>query len=76
MSSDVTAITGIGKDLEWRYEVAPKSDSKVHLLTVGRIATHGNWSGGYGQYFIAWAPVPKRNKALEEQLVAAGRIPA
>jgi hypothetical protein len=65
--TEPTHITGAGTELEWRYEVAPNRGAKVQLLTVGRIAVHGNWYGAYGEAFIAWAPMPKRNKELEDQ---------
>lgn len=68
-------ITGSGEQLNWRYEIAPNSDAKVYLLTIGRIATTGSWHGAYGQFFIAWAPMPKRNKELEDRLVLEGVIP-
>lgn len=70
-----THISGADSDLNWRYEVAPNTDSKVNLLTIGRIAASGNWYGDYGEFFIAWAPLPKRNKELESRLVHEGVIP-
>lgn len=56
----------------WRYEVAPRTDAKVQLLTIGFVAVYGSWRGAYGDLFVAWAPVPKRNKELEAEL---GLIP-
>lgn len=52
---------------EYRYEVAPLGQT-VLLLTRGGICTKGVWYGAYGQHFWGWAPLPKRNKALEELL--------
>jgi hypothetical protein len=72
MTQNPTHITGTGHELDWRYEVSPRTDSKVQLLTVGRIAVHGNWYGTYGENFIAWAPMPKRNKVRENELIAEG----
>lgn len=56
-----------GKD-EWRYEVAPRTDAKVLLLTTGATQTSGNWNGAYGEYYVAWYPLPKRNKRREKEL--------
>jgi hypothetical protein len=61
--------------IEWIYSIPPKTDSKVNLLTIGRTSTTGNWYGKYGEFFIAWHPLAKRNKGLEDQLVAQGVIP-
>lgn len=52
----------------WRYEVPASTDSKVLLLTAGRVAVTGNWYGPYGRHFIAWAPLPKRDKEQEARL--------
>jgi hypothetical protein len=71
--SDQTYIAAPAAELGWRYEVPKRTDAKVLLLTIGRIATIGNWSGPYGRDFIAWAPLPKRNKAEEARL---GLLPA
>lgn len=57
-----------GGDQEFLYECAPKGQ-KVQLLTRGGVCVHGQWYGDYGQHFWAWAPLPKRNKALEESLL-------
>jgi hypothetical protein len=53
---------------DWIYEVPPRTDAKVQLLTVGRIATYGSWYGELGEHFIAYCPLPKRNKELERRL--------
>lgn len=52
----------------WRYSVPEDKASKMHLLTVGFVAIHGSWYGDYGQYLIAWAPMPKRDKETERAL--------
>jgi hypothetical protein len=62
---EVIANNGPG---EWRYEVCPRSDAKVQLLTIGAVATSGNWTGAYGEFYVAWCPLPKRNKAKEREL--------
>lgn len=51
----------------WQYGTKPTvSDSKVLLLTNGGVAVFGQWRDNAG--FIAWAPLPKRNKQLEKEL--------
>ena len=63
-----THITAPNNELHWRYSVPDASGQKMLLLTIGRIATIGSWSGSYGQYFIAWCPLPRRDKAKEAEL--------
>jgi hypothetical protein len=58
-------ITGTS---EWVYAVPPRTDAKVQLLTIGAIQTTGNWYGKYGEFFVAYAPLPKRNKEIERKL--------
>ena len=54
---------------EYRYPAAgdpvPPGGAKVLLLTVGGICVTGCWSP---LGFIAWAPLPKRDKAKEKRL--------
>lgn len=67
MSSTIgtTGIRVITTDqYQWNYSIPLSTDSKVNLLTVGRIATNGSWYGSYGQFFIAWAPLPKIDQAV------------
>lgn len=45
-----------------------QAGAKVFLLTKGGVATTGNWTGAYGEFFIAWCPMPKRNKQREREL--------
>lgn len=66
--TDGTYIAAGASQLGWRYEETPNRAAKVLLLTAGRVAVIGNWSGAYGQQFIAWCPLPKRDKAAEERL--------
>ncbi len=68
MSSSQTYITADPGGVFWRYEVPAKTDAKVFLLTVGRIAVVGNWYGAYNESFIAWAPMPRRDKEQEARL--------
>lgn len=49
----------------WRYTVPRTTDSKMMLLTIGGVAVIGNWRGTVGEHFIAWCPLPKRDKQLE-----------
>jgi hypothetical protein len=53
---------------EWIYAIPPRTDAKVQLLTTGAVQTSGNWYGAYGEFFVAYAPIPKRNKERERQL--------
>lgn len=68
MSDTQPYIAAPPGEVYWRYEVPKATDSKVLLLTVGGVAVTGNWTGKFGQYFIAWAPLPKRDKAQEARL--------
>lgn len=52
---------------EWIYERSPPG-RKVYLLTIGKVAVVGDWTGEYGQTFIAWAPMHKRNRETELKL--------
>lgn len=57
-----THVTG---QVYWRYvERAPSG--KVLLLTIGGVATFGDWKEDAG--FLAWSPMPKRDKLLEKAL--------
>ena len=51
----------------WRYEVCPYSNT-VDLLTVGGIRIKGQWQGKLGEQFMAWMPLPKRDKQKELEL--------
>lgn len=61
-------ITAERGDIYWRYEVPPDRGAKVQLLTVGGVAVYGQWYGKLGENFLAWAPLPKRDKAQEALL--------
>lgn len=54
----------VDHDDYWLYKDPPRG-SKVFLLTRGGIATTGLWMDGA---FIAWHPLFKRDKVIEEQL--------
>jgi hypothetical protein len=62
-------------EIRWTYAVPPSTDAMMFLLTIGRIAMRGRWQGRMGEFFVAYCPMPKRDKALEEQLIAEGVIP-
>jgi hypothetical protein len=61
MLEPITELT-----LLWRYGPPPDASAKVLLLTTGRIVIVGKWGDGLG--VIAWHPLPKRDKKLEEEL--------
>jgi hypothetical protein len=52
----------------WNYEKPQHGGAKCLLLTIGCIAIVGNWSGEVGESYLAWAPLPKRNKEREAQI--------
>jgi hypothetical protein len=60
----------------WRYEKpAHGGGAKTQLLTIGGMSVVGQWRGELGEHYLAWAPLLKRNKALERELLerAKGR---
>ena len=61
-------IAAPAPEIYWRYEVPTRTDAKVLLLTIGRTAVVGNWCGLLGESFVAWAPLPRRDKAAETRL--------
>lgn len=73
MASSIDAVTADAGGVYWRYNV-PNTIGTVLLLTIGRTAMKGQWSGELGQYYVAWAPLPKRDKVLEDRLIEAGVI--
>lgn len=52
----------------WRYDDTAPRGRKVSLLTVGGVMVQGTWKGGLGEFFIAWQPLPKRDKVAESLL--------
>lgn len=52
-------------EIHWRYSIPNKSDSKMLLLNLGGVAIIGNWYGKLGEHFLAWCPLPKRDKVAE-----------
>lgn len=63
-----TYLTGLPEEIYWRYEVPEYKSAKSLLLTVGRVAVIGQWYGEYGEHFIAYSPMPKRDKQREKEL--------
>ena len=53
-------------EAHWRYEPPPDPSAKTLLLNRNGVAILGAWGLGIG--IIAWCPLPKRNKELEERL--------
>lgn len=58
----------------WRYYVPANRSAKMCLLTLGRTMVQGPWTGELGEHYVAWSPMPKRDKDLEDQLIAEGKI--
>lgn len=71
----MTPLTGNTGEIRWIYSVPQSTDATMFLLTIGRIAMRGRWQGKMGEYFIAYCPMPKRDKVLEEKLIEQGVIP-
>lgn len=64
-----THIAAPAGEVFWRYEIAPDRGAKVLLLTVGGICVTGRWHGALGENFLAWSPMPKRNRDTERRLI-------
>jgi hypothetical protein len=62
-----------GDHIAWSYTKPLHGGAKSLLLTIGGILITGNWHGEVGEHFLAWAPMPRRDKALEAELLAVGR---
>lgn len=52
----------------WRYDDTAPRGRKVLLLTIGGVLVQGNWKGYLGEFFLAWQPLPKRDKVAESLL--------
>lgn len=59
----ITAPTG---DIKWNYTAPKNTHSKMLLLQTEGCAVIGNWEKGLG--WIAWCPLPQRDKELEIEL--------
>lgn len=63
-----THITAPAGEIGWNYTIPPDRGAKVLLLTVGHIAVLGRWEGRVGEFYLAWSPLPKRDKARERAI--------
>ena len=54
-------------DLGWRYEPAPAG--KCLLLNMDYVAYFGPATGEFMQEYIAWCPLPKRDRHAERKLL-------
>lgn len=63
MKTHITAPTG---EIFWRYERAPAS--QCLLLNPGGSLMRGPPTGEFMQEYIAWCPMPKRDKLKEKEL--------
>lgn len=52
---------------QWTYDIGPLN-RKISLLTRGRTQETGYWRGAYGEMFVAWAPLIKRDMEIEDRL--------
>jgi hypothetical protein len=57
----------------WTYAKPSHGGAKTLLLTIGGITIVGSWLGEAGENYLAWAPLPKRDKAKERELLDAIR---
>ena len=48
----------------------PPRGCKLHLLTTGWVAVHGEWND---EIYLAWAPLPKVPQALKDKIHANQR---
>ena len=53
-------------ELYYRYSEPTNKQSKMLLLTRQGVAILGPWEKGLG--LVAWCPLPRRNRELEDQL--------
>jgi homospermidine synthase len=57
----------------WTYEKPKHGLAKCMLLTVGGILVTGTWIGEVGEHYLAWAPMLKRDKQKERELLETVR---
>jgi hypothetical protein len=60
-------------EVHWHYNVPTDRNSKMTLLTRGGLQVTGNWIGDWGDFFLAWAPLLKRDKEREAYLLGSTR---
>lgn len=52
----------------WNYDMAAcRTGVKCLLLTIGAVLVVGSVTEETRKYYVAWAPMPKRDKAEEER---------
>lgn len=49
----------------------PPRGCKLHLLTTGLVAVHGEWADGI---YVAWTWLPKIPQELKDKLYGTGKI--
>lgn len=59
-------VTAPDGELYYRYSEPPNKNAKMILLHKHGCAIIGSWEKGLG--LIAWCPLPRRNKEIEDQL--------
>lgn len=62
----MTPTTAPNNELGWRYSEPKDKYTKLLLLHERGCAIIGCWGKGRG--LIAWCPLPRRDKQIEEQL--------
>lgn len=67
-----THITAPAGEIGWNYDIPPDKGAKVLLLTVGHVAVLGRWEGRIGEFYLAWSPLPKRDKVREREIAVGG----
>lgn len=70
-SSSKGYISANAGEVKWNYFPPVDKGAKVSLLTIGGLQVEGRWDGVWGQYYLAWAPLIKRDKERERALFAA-----
>lgn len=67
-SSVTSESVAVDASYPWNYTVPSNPSRKMQLLTIGDIAVYGPWRGRIGEFYKAWAPMPKRDKQREREL--------
>lgn len=58
-----------------RYEIPADRSATVLLLTIGGVIARGQWGNtSLGQFYLGWAPLPRRNRKRESEIVAAYKV--
>ena len=59
-------LTAPDGELHWNYTEPADRSRKMLLLTRQGVAILGPWEKGLG--LVAWCPLPRRNRTIEDQL--------